>query len=240
MLKKGKVVGSDDSTQSPDDDDGAAAVYASIHFLPIVTQYHPINKKEAKGKHKNNMGDMKANKGKQGMIGDMGILIHLVLVRQNCHIQISALVVGQVIWAIFKLLSMVVSSLQDNQEKVQANKQRHLDASKGDSKTSPILCLALDIPSMGHLLSVMRQRMRVKKYQIDKPDSIGVRRIRRPDPTRVTVGWVRPCDPTRPDYAIYGRKREKRIEKERKKRWRQRRRSGPSEGGAWGWEGATA
>ncbi|MQL97772.1 hypothetical protein Taro_030470 [Colocasia esculenta] len=87
-----------------------------------IIQYHPINKKEAKGKHKNNMGDMKANKGKQGMIGNMGLLIHPFLVSQNCHIQISALVVGLVTWAIFKLLGMVVSSLQDNQDKVQANK----------------------------------------------------------------------------------------------------------------------
>ncbi|MQL72945.1 hypothetical protein Taro_005295 [Colocasia esculenta] len=126
-----------------------------------IIQYHPINKKKAKGKHKNNIGDMKANKGKQGMIGDMGLLIHPFLVPQNCHIQISALVMGQVTWAIFKLLGMVVSSLQDNPEKVQANKQRHLEASKEDSKTSPILCFALDIPSMedmtmGHLLSLMR------------------------------------------------------------------------------------
>ncbi|MQL92768.1 hypothetical protein Taro_025398 [Colocasia esculenta] len=83
-----------------------------------IIQYHPINNKEAKGKHNNNMGDMKANKGKQGMIGDMGLLIHPFLVPQNCHIQISALVVGLVTWAIFKLLGMVVSSLQDNQEKV--------------------------------------------------------------------------------------------------------------------------
>ncbi|MQL68239.1 hypothetical protein Taro_000528, partial [Colocasia esculenta] len=37
---------------------------------------------------------------------------------------------------------------EDNHEKVQANKQRHLEASKEDSKTLPILCLALDIPSM--------------------------------------------------------------------------------------------
>ncbi|MQM10271.1 hypothetical protein Taro_043165 [Colocasia esculenta] len=37
-----------------------------------IIQYHPINKKEAKGKDKNNMGDMKPNKGKQGMIRDMG------------------------------------------------------------------------------------------------------------------------------------------------------------------------
>ncbi|MQL71430.1 hypothetical protein Taro_003751 [Colocasia esculenta] len=68
---------------------------------------------------------------------------------------------------------MVVSSLQDNQEKVQANKQRHLETSKEDSKTSPILCLTMDIPNMedmtmGHLLSFMRQRMRVLKCQIDK------------------------------------------------------------------------
>ncbi|MQL77551.1 hypothetical protein Taro_009956 [Colocasia esculenta] len=95
MLKKGKAVGSDDSTQSPDDDDGATDMR--------IIQYHPINKKEAKGKHKNNMGDMKANKCKQGMIGDMGLLIHPFLVPQNCHIQISALVVGQVTWAIFKV-----------------------------------------------------------------------------------------------------------------------------------------
>ncbi|MQM23784.1 hypothetical protein Taro_056854 [Colocasia esculenta] len=70
-------------------------------------------------------------------------------------------------------IGMVVSSLQDNQEKVQANKQQHLETSKEDSKTSPILCLAMDIPSMenitmGHLLSFMRQRMRVLKCQIDK------------------------------------------------------------------------
>ncbi|MQM06631.1 hypothetical protein Taro_039456, partial [Colocasia esculenta] len=126
-----------------------------------IIQYHPINNKEAKGKHKNNMGDMKANKGKWGMIGDMGLLIHPFLVPQNCHIQISALIVGQVTWAIFKLLGMIVSSLQDNQEKVQANKQRHLEASKKDSKTLTILCLGLDIPnmedmSMDHLFSLMR------------------------------------------------------------------------------------
>ncbi|MQM13458.1 hypothetical protein Taro_046384 [Colocasia esculenta] len=48
--------------------------------LDAMAEYHPINKKEAKGKHKNNMGDMKANKGKQGMIGDMGLLIHSFLV----------------------------------------------------------------------------------------------------------------------------------------------------------------
>ncbi|MQL87826.1 hypothetical protein Taro_020374 [Colocasia esculenta] len=45
-----------------------------------IIQNHPINKKEAKGKHNSNMGDMKANKGKQGMIGDMGLLIHPFLV----------------------------------------------------------------------------------------------------------------------------------------------------------------
>ncbi|MQL81431.1 hypothetical protein Taro_013889 [Colocasia esculenta] len=88
-----------------------------------IIQHHPNNNKEAKGKQNSNMGDMKANKGKQGMIGDMGILIHPFLVPQNCHIHISALVVGLVIWAIFKLLGMVISSLRDNQEKVQANKQ---------------------------------------------------------------------------------------------------------------------
>ncbi|MQL68800.1 hypothetical protein Taro_001081, partial [Colocasia esculenta] len=126
-----------------------------------IIQNHPINKKEAKGKHNSNMGDMKANKDKQGMIGDMGLLIHHFLVPQNCHIQISALVVGQIIWAIFKLLDMVVSSLRDNQEKVQANKQRHLEASKENSKTLQILCLALDIHSMEdmsmcHLFNLMR------------------------------------------------------------------------------------
>ncbi|MQL71231.1 hypothetical protein Taro_003549 [Colocasia esculenta] len=110
-----------------------------------IIQNHPINNKEAKGKHNSNMGDMKANKGKQGMIGDMGFLIHPFLVPQNCHIQISALIVGLVIWAIFKLLDMVVSSLRDNQEKVQANKQRHLEASKEDSKTLQILCLTLGL-----------------------------------------------------------------------------------------------
>ncbi|MQL93273.1 hypothetical protein Taro_025917 [Colocasia esculenta] len=113
-----------------------------------IIQHHPINNKEAKGKHKNNMGDMKANKGKQGMIGDMGLLIYPFLVLQNCHIQISAMLVRLVTWAIFKLLGMIVSSLQNNQEKVQANKQRHLEASKEDSKTLSILYLALDIPSM--------------------------------------------------------------------------------------------
>ncbi|MQL83031.1 hypothetical protein Taro_015515, partial [Colocasia esculenta] len=41
-----------------------------------IIQYYPINNKEAKGKHNNNLGDMKVNKGKQGMIGDMGLLIH--------------------------------------------------------------------------------------------------------------------------------------------------------------------
>ncbi|MQL85012.1 hypothetical protein Taro_017526 [Colocasia esculenta] len=98
-----------------------------VSFQDIrIIQYHPINKKEAKGKHKNNMGDMKANKGKQSMTGDMGLLIHPFLVLQSCHIQILALVLGQVTWAIFKLLGMTVFSLQDNQEKVQANKQRHL------------------------------------------------------------------------------------------------------------------
>ncbi|MQL84319.1 hypothetical protein Taro_016834 [Colocasia esculenta] len=30
-----------------------------------IIQHHPNNNKEAKGKHNNNMGDMKANKGKQ-------------------------------------------------------------------------------------------------------------------------------------------------------------------------------
>ncbi|MQL94127.1 hypothetical protein Taro_026778 [Colocasia esculenta] len=185
ILKKRKAVGSDDSTQSPDDDDGddddgAAAGTGAIggYGLKVsfqdmkIIQYHPINKKEAKGKHKNNMGDMKANKGKQDMIGDMGLLIHPFLIPQNCHIQISALVVGQVTWAIFKLLGMVVSSLKNNQEKVQANKQRHLEPSKEDSKTSPILCSALDIPNMGQLLNVMRQRMRVRKYQIDKREVV--------------------------------------------------------------------
>ncbi|MQL99106.1 hypothetical protein Taro_031824 [Colocasia esculenta] len=48
-----------------------------------IIQYHPINKKEAKGKHKNNIGDMKANKGKHGMIGNISLLIHLFLVPQN-------------------------------------------------------------------------------------------------------------------------------------------------------------
>ncbi|MQM18457.1 hypothetical protein Taro_051449 [Colocasia esculenta] len=138
-----------------------------------IIQYHPINKKEAKGKHKNNMGDMKANKDKQGMIGDMGLLIHPFLVLLSCHIQISALVLGQVTWAVFKLLGMIVFSLQDNEEKVQANKQRHLETFKEDFKTSSILCLAIDIPSMedmtmSHRLSFMRQMMRVLKCQIDK------------------------------------------------------------------------
>ncbi|MQL76341.1 hypothetical protein Taro_008739 [Colocasia esculenta] len=50
-----------------------------------IIQYHPINNK---GKHNINMADMKANKGKQGMIGDMGLLIHPFLVPQTCHIQI--------------------------------------------------------------------------------------------------------------------------------------------------------
>ncbi|MQM17625.1 hypothetical protein Taro_050597, partial [Colocasia esculenta] len=45
-----------------------------------IIQHHPNNNKEAKGKHNNNIGDMKANKGKQGMIGDMGLLIHPFLV----------------------------------------------------------------------------------------------------------------------------------------------------------------
>ncbi|MQL71198.1 hypothetical protein Taro_003504 [Colocasia esculenta] len=126
-----------------------------------IIHNHPNNNKEAKGKHNSNMGDMKANKGKQGMIGDMGLHIHPFLVPQNCHIQISALVVGLVIWAIFKLLDMVISSLRDNQEKVQANKQRHLEASKEDSKTLQILCLTLDIHSMEdmsmcHLFNLMR------------------------------------------------------------------------------------
>ncbi|MQM23362.1 hypothetical protein Taro_056427, partial [Colocasia esculenta] len=62
-----------------------------------IIHNHPNNNKEAKGKHNSNMGDMKANKGKQGMIGDMGLHIHHFLVPQNCHIQISALVVGLVI-----------------------------------------------------------------------------------------------------------------------------------------------
>ncbi|MQL80062.1 hypothetical protein Taro_012512 [Colocasia esculenta] len=49
----------------------------------------------------------------------------------------------------------------DNKEKVQANKQQHLETSKEDSKTLPILCLALDVPSMenmsmGHMFSLMR------------------------------------------------------------------------------------
>ncbi|MQL79751.1 hypothetical protein Taro_012172, partial [Colocasia esculenta] len=61
----------------------------------------------------------------------------------------------------FKLPSMVVSSFRDNQEKVQANKQRHLEASKEDSNTLQILYLALDIPSMKdmsmcHLFRLMR------------------------------------------------------------------------------------
>ncbi|MQL90581.1 hypothetical protein Taro_023174 [Colocasia esculenta] len=37
-----------------------------------IIQHHPNNNKEAKGKHNSNMGDMKANKGKQGMIGGYG------------------------------------------------------------------------------------------------------------------------------------------------------------------------
>ncbi|MQL74551.1 hypothetical protein Taro_006929 [Colocasia esculenta] len=45
-----------------------------------IIQHHPNNNKEAKGKHNSNMGDMKANKDKQGMIGDMGLLIHPFLV----------------------------------------------------------------------------------------------------------------------------------------------------------------
>ncbi|MQL88498.1 hypothetical protein Taro_021055, partial [Colocasia esculenta] len=36
-----------------------------------IIHNHPNNNKEAKGKHNSNMGDMKANKGKQGIIGDM-------------------------------------------------------------------------------------------------------------------------------------------------------------------------
>ncbi|MQM15560.1 hypothetical protein Taro_048506 [Colocasia esculenta] len=110
-----------------------------------IIHNHPNNNKEAKRKHNSNMGDMKANKGKQGMIEDMGLHIHPFLVPQNCHIQISTIVVGLVIWAIFKLLDMVVSSLRDTQEKVQVNKQQHREASKEDSKTLQILCLALDI-----------------------------------------------------------------------------------------------
>ncbi|MQL85641.1 hypothetical protein Taro_018159 [Colocasia esculenta] len=97
-----------------------------------IIHNHP-NNKEAKGKHNSNMGDMKANKGKQGMIGDMGLHIHPFLVPQNCHIQISALVVGIVIWAIFKLLDMVVSSLRDTQEKVQVNKQQHRETWVGQT-----------------------------------------------------------------------------------------------------------
>ncbi|MQL74646.1 hypothetical protein Taro_007009 [Colocasia esculenta] len=54
-------------------------LYAMAEDMRII-QHHPINNKEAKGKHKNNMGDMKANKGKQSMIGDMGLLIHPFLV----------------------------------------------------------------------------------------------------------------------------------------------------------------
>ncbi|MQL85849.1 hypothetical protein Taro_018366 [Colocasia esculenta] len=46
---------------------------ASYKDMKII-QYHPINKKEAKGKHKNNMEDMKDNKGKLGMIRDMDTL----------------------------------------------------------------------------------------------------------------------------------------------------------------------
>ncbi|MQM01780.1 hypothetical protein Taro_034539, partial [Colocasia esculenta] len=38
----------------------------SLHDMRII-QHHPNNNKEVKGKHNNNMGDMKANKGKQGM-----------------------------------------------------------------------------------------------------------------------------------------------------------------------------
>ncbi|MQM03169.1 hypothetical protein Taro_035940, partial [Colocasia esculenta] len=148
-----------------------------------IIQNHPINKKEAKGKHNSNMGDMKANKGKQGMIGDMGLLIHPFLVPQNCHIQISALVVGQIIWAIFKLLDMVVSSLRDNQEKVQANKQRHLEASKEDSKTLQILCLPLDIHSMVGQIPW---------------ESAGSK-----DPTRPESGSGGSDSPTRPDSAIH-------------------------------------
>ncbi|MQL75333.1 hypothetical protein Taro_007695 [Colocasia esculenta] len=105
--------------------DAVAEVLEEVMALGVLCQdmkiihNHPNNnKKEAKGKHNSNMGDMKANKGKQGMIGDMGLHIHHFLVPQNCHIQISALVVGLVIWAIFKLLDMVVSSLRDTQEKV--------------------------------------------------------------------------------------------------------------------------
>ncbi|MQL88472.1 hypothetical protein Taro_021033, partial [Colocasia esculenta] len=116
--------------------------------MKIIHNHPNNNKKEAKGKHNSNMGDMKANKGKQGMIGDMGLHIHHFLVPQNCHIQISALVVGLIIWAIFKLLDMVVSSLRDTQEKVQVNKQQHREASKEDSKTLQILCLALNIHNM--------------------------------------------------------------------------------------------
>ncbi|MQM15597.1 hypothetical protein Taro_048543 [Colocasia esculenta] len=126
-----------------------------------IIHNHPNNNKEAKGKHNSSTGDMKANKGKQGMIGDTGLHIHPFLVPQNCHIQTSALVVGLVIWAIFKLLDMVVSSLRDTQEKVQVNKQQHREASKEDSKILQILCLALDIHSMEdmsmcHLFNLMR------------------------------------------------------------------------------------
>ncbi|MQM05234.1 hypothetical protein Taro_038041 [Colocasia esculenta] len=155
-----------------------------------IIHNHPNNNKEAKGKHNSNMGDMKANKGKQGMIGDMGLHIHPFLVPQNCHIQISALVVGLVIWAIFKLLDMVVSSLRDTQEKVQVNKQQHRETSKEDSKTLQILCLALDIHSMEDMsMCHIFNLMRVGQTPLESAGS--------KDPTRVGVGWVRLTQPTR-------------------------------------------
>ncbi|MQL88666.1 hypothetical protein Taro_021238 [Colocasia esculenta] len=162
-----------------------------------IIHNHPNNNKEAKGKNNSSMGDMKANKGKQGMIGDMGLHIHPFLVPQNCHIQISALVVGLIIWAIFKLLDMVVSSLQDTQEKVQVNKQQHREASKEDSKTLQILCLPLDIHnmkdmSMCHLFNLMR----VSQTPLESADST--------DPTRPESGSAGSDSPSRPDPAIHG------------------------------------